>query len=98
VRRGSSADLLISSLPAVPVLTVSTGADLIHRSFQAVSQGIDRLVGAGVLKQINVGRRNRAFEAPELIDAFTAFERQLASPEGDTRVSAPVRAVPRPRR
>lgn len=97
VRRGSSADLLLSFLPAMPVLTVSTAAKLIHRSFQAASQGIDRLVEAGVLTQITVGRRNRAFEAPELIDAFNALERQLASPEGDTRVSAPVRAVPRRR-
>ena len=38
--------------------------------------------------------RNRAFEAHELVDAFTAFERRLASPEGDTRVSTPARRVP----
>jgi Fic family protein len=94
-RRGSSADLLISSLPAAPVLSASTAADLIHRSFQATSQGIERLVEARVLTQITVGRRNRAFEAPELIDAFTSLERQLASPEGDTRVSALLRSVPR---
>ena len=42
---------------------------------------------------------NRVFEARELIDAFTALERQLASPLGDTRSSLPVRTVPRrPRR
>ena len=54
-----------------------------------------RLVGAGVLVQVNIGRRNRAFEAHELVDEFTAFERSLASPEGDTRISTPVRRVPR---
>ena len=52
-------------------------------------------MAAGVLVQVSVGRRNRAYEAPELIDAFTAFERRLASPEGDTRVSVPARRVPR---
>ncbi len=52
---------------------------------------------AGVLTQANAGRRNRTFEAPELIDAFTALERQLASPAGDTRVSVPARRVPRRR-
>ena len=52
------------------------------------------LVEAGILKQVTVGRRNRAFEAPELIEAFTALERQLASPEGDTPVSEPIRRVP----
>jgi len=44
-------------------------------------------------------RRNRAFEAVGLLDALTSFERELASPEGDTRASPPVRPVPyRPRR
>ena len=79
------------------MLTASTAAILIGRSFQAASQAIHRLVNAGVLVQVNVGRRNRAFEAPELIDAFTALERQLASPGGDTRASGPVRNVPRRR-
>ena len=65
-------------------------------SFQAADQAIDRLVDAGVLVQVNVGRRNRAFEAHfELIDVFTALERQLASPSDDTLVSPPVRNVPR---
>ena len=31
------------------------------------------LVEAGILKQVTVGRRNRAFEAPELIEAFAAL-------------------------
>ena len=55
---------------------------------------MDRLVAAGVLVQVNVGRRNRAFEAPELINVFTALERQLASPAGDILVSPPIRNVP----
>ena len=95
-RRDSAVRLLIAALPAAPVLTVSTAAELIGRSFQATSKAIDRLVATGVLVQINVGRRNRAFESPDLINAFTALERQLASPEGDTRVSEPARPVPRP--
>ena len=97
VRRGSAADLLVRALPGAPLLTATTASDLIGRSFQATSLAIDRLVEAGVLKQVTVGRRNRAFEAPELIEAFTALERQLASPEGDTLGSAPVRRVPRRR-
>jgi len=44
-----------------------------------------------------VGRRNRTFEARELIDAFTDLERQLASPTGDTRAAPPSRRVPRRR-
>ena len=94
-RRDSAARRLIEALPAAPVLTTSTAAALIGRSFQATGQAIERLVAADVLAQANVGRRNRTFEAPELIEAFTALERQLASPAGGTRVSAPARRVPR---
>ncbi len=97
IRRDSAAYLLVKALPASPVLTVSVAAELIGRSFQATSQAIRRLMGADVLAQVTFGRRNRAFEAPELIEAFTGLERQLASPEGNTRVSRPARHVPRRR-
>ena len=85
VRRDSAVQLLIESLPAEPVLSVATAATLIGRSFQATSQAINRLVEAGVLAQVNVGRRNRAFESPALIDAFNSLERRLSSPPGDPR-------------
>ncbi len=94
IRRDSAVSLLIDALPAAPVLTTSTAAELAGRSFQATSLAMERLVEAGVLVQVSVGRRNRAFEAHELVDAFTAFERRLASPEGDTRTSTSARRVP----
>ena len=93
-RRDSAVQRLIGALPAAPVLTVATAADLTGRSFQAANQAVHRLMDVGVLVQVNVGRRNRAFEAPELIDLFTALERQLASPAGDTLIADPVRRVP----
>ena len=95
VRRDSAVHRLIDALPAAPMLTTSAAAQLIGRSFQATGLAIERLRGAGVLVQVNVGRRHRAFEAPEMVEAFTALERRLASPAGDTRVSAPARRVPR---
>ncbi|MYE54497.1 MAG: Fic family protein [Chloroflexi bacterium] len=94
IRRDSTVNILISVLPSSPVLTATTASELVGRSFPATGLAIERLVQAGILAQISVGRRNRAYEAPELIDAFTALERRLASPEGDTRVSAPARRVP----
>lgn len=97
VRANSAADLLIRALPGAPIVTVNSAAELIDRTFQATNGAIDRLVDAGVLSQINVGRRNRAFEAPDLIEAFTDLERQLASPGDNTLVSAPKRPVPRRR-
>jgi hypothetical protein len=53
-----------------------------------------RLADAGVLRQISLGRRNRAFEAPEIVDAFNALERRLVSLADDTHESAPSRKVP----
>jgi len=94
VRADSSVDLLLGILPGTPLLTVKSAADMLGRSTQAVNQAMARLVEAGVLRQVTVGRRNRAFEAPEAIDTFTDLERKLASPVGDTHVEAPARPVP----
>lgn len=98
VRARSATDLLLHSLVGAPVVTVSSAGELIGRSYQQTNEAITRLVDAGILKQVTVGKRNRAFEAPDIIDAFTDLERQLASPEGDTRTSEPIRRVPHRRR
>lgn len=93
VRSGSATDLLLRALPGAPILTVKAAAELIGRSFPQVNNAMARLVEADVLSQMTVGRRNRAFEAKEIINAFTDLERQLASPAGDTRTSEPSRPV-----
>jgi Fic family protein len=95
VRSGSATSLLLDALPSAPVLTATTASTIIGRSFQATTTAIARLVEAGILHQVTIGRRNRAFEVPEVLDAFTDIERRLASPEADTRVSPPARPVPR---
>ena len=97
VRGDSAAALLLDALPGAPIVTVQSAAALIGRSEQAVNTAIPRLLDARILAQTTLGRRNRAFEAPELIDAFTDLERRLASPAGDTRHSPPAMTVPRPR-
>ena len=79
-RQGSAVRLLIGALPAAPVLTAGTASELTGRSFQAANLAISRLAGVGVLAQVSVGNRNRAFEAPELIEAFTSLERRLSDP------------------
>jgi Fic family protein len=95
VRANSATDLLLHRLPCAPVLTVESAATLVGRTFKPANAAIQRLVEAGILQQITIGQRNRAYEAPEIIEAFTALERQLASPDGDTRTSSPSRTVPR---
>ena len=60
-RRDSAVRRVIAALPAAPVLTIGTAAELTSRTYQATNLAIARLVEAGVLVQVNVGRRNRAF-------------------------------------
>ena len=93
-RPDSTIRLVIEGFPAATVLTTGTASELTGRTFQAANLAISRLMKAGAMVQVNVGRRNRAFEDSELIEAFTSLERQLASPDGDTRISPPARPVP----
>lgn len=76
------------------MLTVNDATELIGRSFPQTNEAVARLTKAGVVSQVTVGKRNRTFEAKEIINAFTDLERQLASPGGDTRSSEPGRTVP----
>jgi Fic family protein len=94
LRSDSAAALLLDALPGAPVVTVQSAAVLTGRSEQAVNAAIPRLLEAKILRQTTLGRRNRAFEASEMIDAFTDLERRLASPEGGTRHSPPARPAP----
>jgi len=98
VRAGSAAARLLAALPGAPVVSVTSAAHLIGRSFQATNEAMTRLESAGVVCQVNVGRRNRAFEARAIIDAFTALERQLASPAADTWSTPSHRPAPARRR
>ena len=77
-RRDSSAEALIGALPAWPVLTTDSAAKLLGRSVQAANEALAALERAGVVKVAGARRRNRTFEAPELLDLVTGFERELA--------------------
>jgi Fic family protein len=94
VRRGSAADLLLSVLPGIPILTVETAAGAIGRSRKRTNDAVNHLHECGVLRQGTVGRRNRVFEVADLLDAISQFERRLASPATDAVSSRPVRPVP----
>ena len=93
VRRDSAADLLLSALPGLPILTVETAAQAIGRSRKRTNDAMNHLHACGVLRQGTVGRRNRVFEVADLLDAITQFERRLASPAADTVIARPVRVV-----
>ena len=81
-RSNSTVALLIEALPAVPILTVLAASHLVGTSYKPVSEAVGRLVQVGVLSQISDGRRNRIFEASEIVDAFEAFARSSVESRG----------------
>jgi len=99
VRSDAAALALLDRLIATPVITVRSVAEDLGVSVPAANNAVAQLVEAAIVAQVRAGRRNRAFEAREILDAFTSLERQFASPTGDTRTAEPNRTVPeRPRR
>jgi hypothetical protein len=79
-RRHSSVEPLIVALPVHPILTVATGQKLVGCSKQAVNEAKVVLSGSGVLRPLTLARRNRAWEAPELVDLVDDVERERATP------------------
>jgi Fic family protein len=95
VRSDAAALRLIDVLPGAPVMTLASAHSMIDRSLRATIDAMKRLSDAGVVTPALVGRqRKQIYEAREIIDVFTALERQLASPAGDTQIKPPARPVP----
>jgi Fic family protein len=95
MRSDAAALRLIEILPGAPVITLASAERMISRSLRATIDGMEALQNVGIVRPSKVGRRRKqVFEAHEIIDAFTALERQLASPAGDTLLELPSRAVP----
>ena len=91
-RGASAADKLIALLPAYPIVGLNLTRELLGVSTPAAWGALQRLEGAGVLHQITVGRRNRAYEAVGLFEVVDRFERELATPQGATKPNRPVLA------
>ncbi len=91
-RRDSTAHRLIQALPEQPILRLSHAMALTGAGNSAAHKALNDLDAAGVLKQVTVGRRNRAWEAVGLLNLVDEFERRLATP--DSGREKPVRPAP----
>lgn len=91
-RRDSTAHKLIQALPAQPILRSSHAMALTGAGTSAAHKALNDLHAAGVLKQVTVGRRNRAWEAVGLLGLVDEFEHGLAIPE--TGSDKPARPAP----
>ncbi len=84
LRAGSTVDTLLEHLPGTPVLNVESVEAMAGVSNQAARLAVAQLESAGVLSRLNAGRRNRAWEAPEVFELLNAFEQHLATRRGGT--------------
>jgi Fic family protein len=98
-RAGSAGRLLIDLLPGTPALSIRTAQKLTGRSYPAVRTAVLALVEADILHQSSKNRKSGIYVAREVVDAFNAYERALATTSGDASAEKPRRHVPqRPRR
>ena len=72
-RSDSVSNLVLMALPGMPVFTAASAAEYVDRSFKRVSSCIDELVELGAIRQITKGKRNRVFESPAIMDAYTSI-------------------------
>jgi len=94
--RTSATQRLIDLLAARPVVDIPSAAELLSVSYPQAREAVLRLEAAGVLRQVLVGhKRNRAWEAPSLLDLLDAFESEAMTP---TRTGEPRRTAPRGKR
>lgn len=94
MRSDSAVALILRDLPATPVLTSNTVQRIHGVSHVAADRALADLVGANVLA-VHERRGVRYYHAFDVLDLVTVAERRLASTQFDTRISPPVRPVPR---
>ncbi|KGF00451.1 Fic family protein [Actinomyces sp. S4-C9] len=95
LRSDSGVARILRRLAGTPVLTVKTASQIYGLSVQNASEALTQLADAGIFSTRSIARGTTAFIANEVLDLVTLSERQLASTQFDTRVSKPVRQVPR---
>ena len=82
-RVGSTTRKLVQRLPATPIFRSTEVMAMTGASSSAANRAVNDLTKAGVLKQVTVGKRNRAWEAVGLLELADRFERDLATPESN---------------
>lgn len=78
-RSDSSARALIDYLPGTPILSVETAASLLGKSYETARAAVAALEQDGVLAQVTLGRRNRAWECVGLFALVDDLERRLSA-------------------
>lgn len=81
-RADSSARALIEHLPGTPIISVDTAAGLLGRPYETARAAVTALEADGVLSQVTLGKRNRAWECVGLFALVDDLERRLSDGAG----------------
>ena len=92
-REGSAGAQLLDILLGTPVISIKTTQELTGRSYPAARSAVGELVAAGILKQNAKNRKSGIYVAADVVEAFSAYERSLATVSGDTAAEKPRRPV-----
>jgi Fic family protein len=79
-RSDATVRLLVSRLPAQPVIDVSAAQRLTGRSHVAVGRALQQLQDAGVLRKLNERKWGRAWECEDLLRLVDDFEKRVSTP------------------
>lgn len=93
-REGSAGRQLIDILLGTPVISIKTAQKLTGKSYPAARSAVLALEEAGILRQNAKNRKSGIYVADDIMQAFSIYERSLATLSGDTAVEKPRRAVP----
>lgn len=93
-RANSAAALLLPKLLDNPVVSIASAARLTGRSYEAARGAVASLVAAGILRQNARNRKSDLYVAYDIVEAFTGYERSLATAGGDTAIERPAYPVP----
>lgn len=93
-RAGSAGSQLLDILLGTPVIGINTARELTGKSYPAARLAVNELVECGILKQNPKNRKSGIYVAEDVVGAFNAYERSLATISGDTSTEKPRRSVP----
>ena len=82
-RAKAAARKLIEGLIQHPILTVQSAEQIAKVSNEAARLALMRLDKASVVKQITLGKRNRAWAAEEVFDLLDEFDMSIGSLDGE---------------
>jgi Fic family protein len=78
-RSGSVVRALVDGLAQQPIVSAQSVKERHGVSNEAARQAIDRLATAGILRQITLGKRNRAWAATEVFELLDEFDSDIRS-------------------